>query len=586
VIKSRAVRVSALLLLVMAAAAAREEPRWIRVRSANFELYTTAGEKKAREAVLYFEQVRAFFAKALNSKPATAGRVRIVAFNSLGAFKAYQPKQGSAAFATQDPDGDIIVMHSVDAADYPIAVHEYTHTLIRPLGEKVPLWLNEGLAELYSSLRAAGRKMTAGMPLPGRLAALREERWIPLEQLLAAGPDSPEYKDPKLAQAYYGECWALVHMLSLDEQYRNSFPAFTKKVLAGEPATEALRAVWGKDVMRVWKDLQRYASNSTWVYRIYDITLEKSAEEPEAAPAPPVDIAVLLATLRSHSHQEEAPEEFARLAAEFPDRPEVAEAAADFFLGQKRKEEAREQYARAVALGSRRAEVYRNYAALLGTAKEDHAKLVAALARAVELDPSDHDTRLNLAVGLVNDGRFAEAVAHLDKVEKVAPKDAFQLQHAYAYAYYRLGRKEEALGRIEKARTHAASPAEARMLDELERALKPPVVRAAGMVREHSESTAETDEGPAAEAVPRAPRKPETVAIEGILDRLDCLGTRARVRVRVAGQPIYLLIDDPRVGDTMLACGALKPRTVLVEYEPRPDRVATAAGTIYSIRYR
>ena len=36
---------------------------WLRIATPHFELYTSAGESKGREVILYFEQVRSFFCK-------------------------------------------------------------------------------------------------------------------------------------------------------------------------------------------------------------------------------------------------------------------------------------------------------------------------------------------------------------------------------------------------------------------------------------------------------------------------------------------------------------------------------------------
>jgi hypothetical protein len=35
---------------------------WSRIASSNFEMYTTSGERSARDTVRYFEQVRSYFA--------------------------------------------------------------------------------------------------------------------------------------------------------------------------------------------------------------------------------------------------------------------------------------------------------------------------------------------------------------------------------------------------------------------------------------------------------------------------------------------------------------------------------------------
>src|ERR1041385_6799835 len=60
--------------------------QWTKVTTPHFELYTTAGEKKAREAILYFEQVRSFFLQASPSKHVSQFPVRIVAFKSEKEF--------------------------------------------------------------------------------------------------------------------------------------------------------------------------------------------------------------------------------------------------------------------------------------------------------------------------------------------------------------------------------------------------------------------------------------------------------------------------------------------------------------------
>lgn len=71
-----------LLALLAFVTIASAEQRWLKATSTNFEVYTTAGEKKAREAVLYFEQVHSFFQKAFRATSSGKGRVRIVAFQS------------------------------------------------------------------------------------------------------------------------------------------------------------------------------------------------------------------------------------------------------------------------------------------------------------------------------------------------------------------------------------------------------------------------------------------------------------------------------------------------------------------------
>lgn len=57
-----------LLLLALFSLPSAAAEQWIKLETPHFELYTSNGEKKAREAILYFEQVRSFFLEAIPSK--------------------------------------------------------------------------------------------------------------------------------------------------------------------------------------------------------------------------------------------------------------------------------------------------------------------------------------------------------------------------------------------------------------------------------------------------------------------------------------------------------------------------------------
>ncbi len=117
------------LILLLPSTILSAESRWIKATSSNFELYTTAGEKKAREGILHFERVRSFFLKSSGLKPSSKSRVRIVAFQSEKEYRPYRINEGAAAHASGSQDHDEIVMRSISEESYPIAVHEYVHIL-------------------------------------------------------------------------------------------------------------------------------------------------------------------------------------------------------------------------------------------------------------------------------------------------------------------------------------------------------------------------------------------------------------------------------------------------------------------------
>src|SRR5579862_6035666 len=127
---SRNSLVAALLLACGHTLSAAEQ--WLRIGSPNFELYTTAGEKKGREAILYFEQVRGLFqrlAKSKNGGPATP--VRIIAFDSEKGYKPYRINDFATAYYLGARERDYIVMRSIAPENYPVAIHEYFHLIAK-----------------------------------------------------------------------------------------------------------------------------------------------------------------------------------------------------------------------------------------------------------------------------------------------------------------------------------------------------------------------------------------------------------------------------------------------------------------------
>ena len=59
----------------------------------------------------------------------------------------------------------------------------------------VPLWLNEGLAELYSTFESEDGKVAIGKPIERHVYWLRDQPLIPLRELFAVDVDSPTYNE-------------------------------------------------------------------------------------------------------------------------------------------------------------------------------------------------------------------------------------------------------------------------------------------------------------------------------------------------------------------------------------------------------
>jgi len=80
--RSRVTVIATLLTLTVVTRSHSAEVHWIRLHSANFELYTSAGARNARDTLKQFERVHSFFLQALGGPVAKPSPVRLIAFNS------------------------------------------------------------------------------------------------------------------------------------------------------------------------------------------------------------------------------------------------------------------------------------------------------------------------------------------------------------------------------------------------------------------------------------------------------------------------------------------------------------------------
>jgi len=448
---------AAVLASVLTASVATAAEQWLKLTSSHFELYTTAGEKKGREAILFYEQVRDFFARArANAKPVTDAPVRIIAFRSDKEYKPYRISESADAFYLDGYDRDYIVMRGITEESYPIAVHEFTHLLMKHAGIEVPIWFNEGLADVYSSMKPLGKKVLIGSLIPGRFYSLQQSKWIPLDALASVDAKSPYYNEKDRAGIFYAESWALVHMLFLSDQYREQFNKLLMALSSGLPASAAFWQTYAKTLAQVQKDLEQYMRGTKFNGMLFDVKLEKSAEEPDIEPAPALESGMVLADLLALTSKTDAAKEaYESLARANPKSWEVEAGLAELAWRGKNPEEAKKHFARVAELGSTNPRLYYDYAMVLRQMDEKDSSAIPALKRAVELDPEYQDAHYYLAFCLMSDGKYQDAVDHFKRVKHIKIDRAFSYYHALAYSHYQLEKWDDAQKAAEGARKYA-----------------------------------------------------------------------------------------------------------------------------------
>lgn len=507
---------------------------------------------------------------------------------------------------------DYIVMEDLSPEHYRVAIHEYTHLIVEHTGLKLPIWMNEGWAELYSTLKPMGGKTMIGDLIPGHVQTLMSEKWLDLNTLTSVTHDSPLYNEKNKAGMFYAESWALMHMLYLGEEYRPNFTKFVIAVASGKTADEAFQTAFGRSTAQVQKDLEGYLHRHRLFGAVFQVKLQKSEEEAEVSSPAPFDVEMGLADLLAATRKtDDARQRYEEIAKENPGRPEVEESLGYLMWQGGDSVSAREHFGKALAQGSRNARMCFDYAMLQRQAGAHPAAVIPALERAVEVKADYTEARLQLGLMRLNTREWAKAAAELGQIHKVNEEQAPWLFSGLAYAQAQLGRHDEARANAEKAKKWAKTPEQINRADELLRYLdaqkeaeaartramsaqaSAPAGNAAGGV-EQTDATrfqppAPSDSDPARMMHPREKWK----RVQGTASKLECNGKQARFYVNVAGATMIFAIEDPGAvqlkhsGATTFEfkCGPQKPFAVAVEYAPSPEPSKGVVGVLRVLEF-
>jgi tetratricopeptide (TPR) repeat protein len=166
-----------------------------------------------------------------------------------------------------------------------IVFHEYAHLLLHNTVRDVPLWLNEGLAEFYSTfaLRSGGRQADIGRPIARHVQLLRE-RFLPVAQLLAVDETSALYNEGERRSIFYAEAWALAHYLLMERQSGATIiNRYLAAVAAGTPTEKAFVDATGVTLKDMDSELRRYVSRPVFNSITYVLADRVDVDEPERA---------------------------------------------------------------------------------------------------------------------------------------------------------------------------------------------------------------------------------------------------------------------------------------------------------------
>src|SRR5258706_4462385 len=351
-----------------------------------------------------------------------------------------------------------MVIGRYDAAAH-IIQHELAHHFLRStIPDGVPLWFNEGLAEFYSTFEPNGDAINVGRPREDHLQLLRSEPLLPFSKLFSIDEKSSEYNEGARRGVFYAESWALVHDLMLGNPGRGKqVSAFLTQVANGAPTLASFRAAFGMSDDEVDRELRRYIKQLSFTYtRLTSADFRNAPVLPVAVGLTREDTLAYLGDLLVHCTPATIPDGEIFLNEALRLNPKHTGATVSLALVnllQNRRSEAGALYARAVELGSREWLPYAFAAdGLLDRDSYSPADLLKARAlyeRAIALNPDAAHAYAGFGMTFVGgDGDPKTGIAALEKAVKLDPHDVDSFANL-ALLYLHNGRRADAMKLVE-----------------------------------------------------------------------------------------------------------------------------------------
>jgi tetratricopeptide (TPR) repeat protein len=433
---ARVLQCLALLLGVASPVPASAE--WRRVDSPNFVVVGDVGARDLRDIAVKFEAFRETLSRLLTERAtATAVPTVVIVFPSDRAFTPLKPLYNGkpidlAGYFMPRQDATYIAVVAGGPQDgLNVVFHEYAHLITSNTTRQVPTWLNEGVAEYYSTFEVSGdgREALIGRAVPWHLLRLRETRLLSLDQLLNVDRASSLYNEGDRRSVFYAQSWALTHMILQSQPKRtNALVAYLTGVGEGKPPGEAWNQAFGPKMER---ELEDYVRRQVFRADRFTFSNKLATFDAPAVPLAPANAQAFLA---------------------------------DFLLQQKRYDEAAERLAQASKLDPANVRIAITRA-LLDIERRDYASAEKQLLALGE--PLDWLTAYFAAAGIaevVDSQRDVASPQHLQKAREL-----------FGRVKRERGELPNALARLAALEAHAseAPPPETRAAIERARSLTP-----------------------------------------------------------------------------------------------------------------
>lgn len=233
-------------------------------RAQTYEVLTDQPRDKIQWIVDHMEAMAAVYLQTFPDFPVREAKpVRLLLFGTQEAYLGYLASLEIDArntsgmyFHSRAEAGLATYLHGHDRVTMlHVLQHEGFHQFANMrIGENLPIWVNEGLAEFFGQSIYINGKVETGVAPESRLtritAAIKAKRFIPFQQMLDMSHkdwNNAVSKGGDRAGFQYDQAWSMVHFLMLADRgkYAPSFHEFLRLLWSGMDKERAFAQAFG-----------------------------------------------------------------------------------------------------------------------------------------------------------------------------------------------------------------------------------------------------------------------------------------------------------------------------------------------------
>jgi tetratricopeptide (TPR) repeat protein len=421
--------------LTFGAPPAPDSTKWLAVHTPHFTVLTAANAKTAERWAADLERFRVGLAEVMPVDPKRLTPVMVVIFPDEKAFRPYKllqngkPAEIGGYFARTDYVNAIGLAQDLSGAETRRTIfHEATHWFSSARQERLPVWLEEGLAELFSTFLADDKQFMIGDSLLAHVRYLREVRLPSLARVMNTARDRLNYDDRERTGQFYATAWLFTHWAMFGDPSPGpaSLRRYVEELHRGTDPDAAFKAAFGGDYDAIDRQLATYLKKGKYIRKIYPLPQNAVAMEPPKAASPlEVDYALGALLLVGQGPASALPH-FVRAIESAPDDPRGWEALGFVYLQQGRKADAFDAFDHAARAGSKLALVWNNRAAL--RQEMEHSEEFVVTTDGSSFAPAAEDFRQALELDPLCQSAYQGLAGVTYGVEPFDPKDLARME--------------------------------------------------------------------------------------------------------------------------------------------------------------